>query len=64
MGGFHLSGNTSTRIQEIIRTLKELDVQKVAPSHCTGEQAMVLFKEAWENDFLEGGAGAVIEMPR
>jgi 7,8-dihydropterin-6-yl-methyl-4-(beta-D-ribofuranosyl)aminobenzene 5'-phosphate synthase len=64
MGGFHLSGKTSARIREIIRTLKGLSVKKVAPSHCTGEQAIVLFKEAWENDFLESGAGAVIEMPR
>ena len=64
MGGFHLSGRTSARIREIIRTLKGLGVKKVAPSHCTGEQAMVLFKEAWENDFLESGAGAVIEVPR
>jgi 7,8-dihydropterin-6-yl-methyl-4-(beta-D-ribofuranosyl)aminobenzene 5'-phosphate synthase len=64
MGGFHLSGKTSVQIREIIRTLKGLEVQKVAPSHCSGAQAMVLFKEAWENDFLESGAGAVIEVPR
>ena len=64
MGGFHLLGKTSVQIREIIRTLKGLGVQKVAPSHCSGEQAMALFKKAWENDFLESGAGAVFEVPR
>jgi len=38
MGGFHLSGRTSARIRESIRTLKGLGVKKVAPSHCAVER--------------------------
>jgi 7,8-dihydropterin-6-yl-methyl-4-(beta-D-ribofuranosyl)aminobenzene 5'-phosphate synthase len=64
MGGFHLSGMTGLQIGEIISALKGLGVKKVAPSHCTGESAMALFQQAWEEDFLGGGAGAVIEVPR
>lgn len=62
MGGFHLGGMSSGQIREIISMLKEMGVKKVAPSHCTGEQAMALFREAWGNDFVEGGAGAIIEL--
>ena len=63
-GGFHLGGKTSDQNQEIIRSFKELGVKKVAPSHCTGEKAMVQFREAWGENYLQGGAGAVIEVPR
>ncbi|MCK4604984.1 MAG: MBL fold metallo-hydrolase [Deltaproteobacteria bacterium] len=59
-GGFHLAGTSTTRIREIIQRLKDLGVEKVAPSHCTGEEAISLFKESWGKDFVEGGCGAVI----
>ena len=64
LGGFHLVGSTASQIQAIIRAFKQLGVKNVAPSHCTGEKAIALFREAWGKHFLEGGAGAVIEVPR
>jgi 7,8-dihydropterin-6-yl-methyl-4-(beta-D-ribofuranosyl)aminobenzene 5'-phosphate synthase len=64
MGGFHLGGKTRSQIRATIDALKGLGVKRVAPSHCTGEMAMALFREAWGEGFLEGGAGAVIEVPR
>jgi len=64
MGGFHLGGMASEQIQQIIRALKMLGVKKVAPSHCTGDRAMGMFRDAWGEDFLEGGAGTIIEVLR
>lgn len=63
MGGFHLGGSSHAEIEAIIKRLKALGVSKVAPSHCTGEIAIRLFREAWTDDFIEGGLGAVIEVP-
>jgi 7,8-dihydropterin-6-yl-methyl-4-(beta-D-ribofuranosyl)aminobenzene 5'-phosphate synthase len=63
LGGFHLMGMGPTQIREIIRQLKSLGVKQVAPSHCTGDKAISLFKEAWGDNFLEGGAGAIITLP-
>jgi 7,8-dihydropterin-6-yl-methyl-4-(beta-D-ribofuranosyl)aminobenzene 5'-phosphate synthase len=63
MGGFHLGGMTGAQVSEIIRTLKQAGVDKVAPSHCTGEKAIALFKNAWGDNFLAGGVGAKIEVP-
>jgi 7,8-dihydropterin-6-yl-methyl-4-(beta-D-ribofuranosyl)aminobenzene 5'-phosphate synthase len=63
MGGSHLKGMSSRQVQEIITVLKEMGVKKVAPSHCTGELAMALFRKVWGDDFLEGGVGAIIEAP-
>lgn len=63
MGGFHLQGKGESELRTIIAQLKALSVQRVAPSHCTGELAIGLFREAWDEDFIAGGLGAVIELP-
>jgi 7,8-dihydropterin-6-yl-methyl-4-(beta-D-ribofuranosyl)aminobenzene 5'-phosphate synthase len=63
MGGFHLGSKNNKEILSIINRLKALGVRKVAPSHCTGDKAIDLFHRAWKNDFIEGGLGAVIEVP-
>ncbi|MEJ2406632.1 MAG: MBL fold metallo-hydrolase [Candidatus Thiodiazotropha sp.] len=64
MGGFHLGGRSDSEIRTIIKRLKTLGVKKVAPSHCTGDTAIRMFRDAWKDDFIEGGLGAVIEVPR
>jgi 7,8-dihydropterin-6-yl-methyl-4-(beta-D-ribofuranosyl)aminobenzene 5'-phosphate synthase len=63
MGGFHLGGSSDAEIRTVIKRLKVLGVRKVAPSHCTGDKAIRMFHDAWADDFLEGGLGAVIEGP-
>jgi len=64
MGGFHLGGRTDAEIRVIIQRLKSLGVHKVAPSHCTGYNAIRMFRDAWADDFIEGGLGAIIELPQ
>jgi len=63
-GGFHLGGGSEAQIRKIIARLKALGVKKVAPSHCTGDNAIRMFREAWGKDFIDGGLGAVIELPQ
>lgn len=63
MGGFHLSALSETEIRQKIRALASLGTKKVAPSHCTGDAAIALFRNAWGSNFIDGGCGAVIELP-
>jgi 7,8-dihydropterin-6-yl-methyl-4-(beta-D-ribofuranosyl)aminobenzene 5'-phosphate synthase len=63
MGGFHLSSYSDDKIKEIIKELKALKVDKIAPSHCTGERAIELFEEAWGKDFINMGCGSKIKIP-
>jgi 7,8-dihydropterin-6-yl-methyl-4-(beta-D-ribofuranosyl)aminobenzene 5'-phosphate synthase len=63
LGGFHLSSHSDSEVKEIIRELKMLKVEKIAPSHCTGGKAIELFEEAWEKDFIDLGCGAKINIP-
>jgi 7,8-dihydropterin-6-yl-methyl-4-(beta-D-ribofuranosyl)aminobenzene 5'-phosphate synthase len=60
MGGFHRGGRPPGEIREVIRSLRDLGVRKTAPSHCTGDLAIGMFREAWGEDFVEGGLGACI----
>lgn len=63
MGGFHLMRADRLEIRNIVSALRALGVEKLAPSHCTGEAAIDEFRKAWREDFVEGGLGAVIEVP-
>jgi len=63
MGGFHLLGRGAEQNRATIAALRQLGVRKVAPSHCTGDAAVALFREQWKSDFLEGGCGAIIDVP-
>jgi 7,8-dihydropterin-6-yl-methyl-4-(beta-D-ribofuranosyl)aminobenzene 5'-phosphate synthase len=62
MGGFHLPRNSKQETLAIIERFRELGVQKVAASHCTGDEAIALFREAYGEDFVETGCGAVIDL--
>ena len=61
--GFHLRGSSETEIRTLIKRLKALGVGKIPPSRCTGEKTTSMLRKAWGKDFLEGGLGAVIEVP-
>ncbi len=60
IGGFHLSSKSAIEIEAIIADLKRLGVQKLAPCHCTGTEAIELFKAAFGADFIPAGVGAII----
>lgn len=62
VGGLHLFRQSERRILKTIGELKALGVVHVAPSHCTGERALALFRRAWGGAFIESGCGAVIEL--
>ena len=63
IGGFHLGSADDIEIKKIINELKALGVERIAPSHCTGERATNNFKDAWNNNFIDAGCGAIIEVP-
>jgi 7,8-dihydropterin-6-yl-methyl-4-(beta-D-ribofuranosyl)aminobenzene 5'-phosphate synthase len=60
VGGFHLGSATRQEIRRIISNFRDLGVRRVAPCHCTGDQAMRMFAEAYGSDFVQVGVGRVI----
>lgn len=61
-GGFHLMSHSSDMINDIITELKYLGVKKVGPTHCSGDEAIHLFKQAFGKDFIQMGTGQVIKI--
>jgi 7,8-dihydropterin-6-yl-methyl-4-(beta-D-ribofuranosyl)aminobenzene 5'-phosphate synthase len=62
LGGFHLKDTPRAGIESIIANFRRLGVEKVAPTHCTGAQAITLFEQAYDADFIPAGAGLVIQI--
>jgi len=62
LGGFHLMDRDRREINLIIDKLKEMGVEKIGPTHCTGEEAIQLFREKYANNFVPLGVGATIEI--
>jgi len=51
-GGFHLRDHTEEEIREISSRFKELGVKNIGPSHCTGDNAIEIFKKEWKDNFI------------
>lgn len=62
-GGFHLTNQTTEQIQQIIRDIQSLGVEKIGPTHCTGDKAIAVFRDAWGKNFISMGAGKQIQLP-
>jgi 7,8-dihydropterin-6-yl-methyl-4-(beta-D-ribofuranosyl)aminobenzene 5'-phosphate synthase len=60
MGGFHLQGHSEDAVQGIIEEFREMGVGYVGPCHCTGNKQIEMFRQAYEERFLEIGVGRVI----
>jgi len=62
MGGFHLLKTEVQQVEEIIAELQKENVKKAAPTHCTGDRAIALFKEKYGDDFISAGVGKKIDI--
>jgi 7,8-dihydropterin-6-yl-methyl-4-(beta-D-ribofuranosyl)aminobenzene 5'-phosphate synthase len=61
-GGFHLSGISRDKIDEIMDEFRKINVKKAGPSHCTGDKVERIFKGKYGKDFIDVKAGSVIEL--
>jgi len=60
-GGFHLGYIANKdQLQPIITELRELGVERILPTHCTGDTAMGLFRAEFGEAYREGGVGRTV----
>jgi len=57
IGGFHLAGALPYQINYVAESLLELGVQKVAPCHCSGEVTRRIFKDYFNENYIDSGVG-------
>jgi len=60
LGGFHLRSKSTNELEAIMAEFRRLGVEKVAPCHCTGDQAIQMFRDEYGNDFIQTGVGRVV----
>ncbi len=56
LGGFHHPP------KKVVYELKKLKVEKVAPSHCSGDEIRELFRKEFKENFIENGVGKIIKI--
>lgn len=57
VGGYHLRGATRAQLDGLVEEMKELGVEKIAPTHCSGDLARLAFSEGYGDDYVEAGVG-------
>lgn len=57
LGGFHLGSQSTDQIEAIVSAFRRLGVEKVAPSHCSGDTARALFAVEYGEDCILSGVG-------
>lgn len=62
LGGTHLDFLTPEQLEESIKVLKEMDVEKIGVSHCTGMRAAFRLQQEFGDRFFYGCVGSVFEL--
>jgi 7,8-dihydropterin-6-yl-methyl-4-(beta-D-ribofuranosyl)aminobenzene 5'-phosphate synthase len=57
LGGFHLGGKREAEIDAILTDFRRLEVEQVAPCHCTGDQAIAMLAAEYGEDYIQAGVG-------
>jgi len=61
IGGFHLIDARKERIDETIKKLSEMNVERIYTGHCTGFIAECEFRKIWKDNFERLYSGKIIE---
>jgi 7,8-dihydropterin-6-yl-methyl-4-(beta-D-ribofuranosyl)aminobenzene 5'-phosphate synthase len=59
-GGFHLLRKSDQEIHVIIKQFKDIGVEKVGATHCTGDRAIELFQRSYGDNFVQMGVGKIL----
>jgi 7,8-dihydropterin-6-yl-methyl-4-(beta-D-ribofuranosyl)aminobenzene 5'-phosphate synthase len=62
LGGTHLDFLTPEQLEESIKSLKKMEIEKIGVSHCTGMRAAFRLHQEFGERFSYGGVGSVLEI--
>lgn len=62
LGGFHLAGADSNKIETTVRQLEKLNLEFIGPCHCTGSKAVKRLEEAFGDRCNPLQTGDVVEL--
>lgn len=62
LGGTHLDFLTPEQLEESVKALKKLEIEKIGVSHCTGMRAAFRLHQEFGDRFFYGCVGSVLEI--
>lgn len=62
LGGFHTLDSHPSAVKFTITKFQKMGVSTVAPFHCTGNEAIQLFKEIYNGNFVEAAVGKTLHV--
>ena len=62
IGGFHLLNDNDGFIRSIVKEFRDMGVEKVAPTHCSGIRAEEIFAEEYKDDFIPVNVGTSLDI--
>ena len=62
LGGFHLKNSSTKEIEGVVERFRNMGVQKVGPSHCSGKKAEEIFKERYGKNFVPIRIGQTLKI--
>jgi 7,8-dihydropterin-6-yl-methyl-4-(beta-D-ribofuranosyl)aminobenzene 5'-phosphate synthase len=62
LGGTHLDFLTPEQLEESIKSLKKMEIEKIGLSHCTGMRAAFRLHQEFGDRFFYGCVGSVLEV--
>ena len=63
LGGCHLHTASEEQILLTINALRELGVERIGVSHCTGMPAVMLMAQEFGDNFFYNNAGTIVDLP-
>jgi 7,8-dihydropterin-6-yl-methyl-4-(beta-D-ribofuranosyl)aminobenzene 5'-phosphate synthase len=62
LGGFHLRDQSLESVNSVVLALMNMGVLRVAPTHCSGKNAQIIFQQHFGERYLSVGAGMQLEI--
>jgi 7,8-dihydropterin-6-yl-methyl-4-(beta-D-ribofuranosyl)aminobenzene 5'-phosphate synthase len=56
-GGFHLPNKETSQISRIVDEIERLNVKRIMPCHCTGREAVKIFRDRFQDRFIAPRVG-------
>jgi 7,8-dihydropterin-6-yl-methyl-4-(beta-D-ribofuranosyl)aminobenzene 5'-phosphate synthase len=60
IGGLHLMRSTDNELAGIVRSLKDMGIEQICPTHCTGDHSIAYFEKSFGEGYISGGTGKEI----
>jgi 7,8-dihydropterin-6-yl-methyl-4-(beta-D-ribofuranosyl)aminobenzene 5'-phosphate synthase len=60
IGGLHLLSTPEAQVDDIAKTLQEMGIRQICPTHCTGDKSIAVLKASFGDGYITGGTGKEI----